>query len=265
MVINYNRTDFMRHLLFPVLLLSLFSLGLTKQPELIIKSQKSGPFLVNSYLVYDPVSREAAFIDAGNVIDSLLGLIDNEHLKLKYIFLTHAHQDHITGVNTVLRKYPKTKFCLTREEFDDFKKYADWKTLFDQNSVEAWEKDSSIIRLMDFGYKGLRKPDIFLNDNGRFNLGKITLTMIKTPGHSRGSVTVSAGKNIFTGDLLLYHSTGFLDYVLCSKVEIVASIRKLYAFFPDETVVWPGHGKPSTIGYEKTGNKNVTVNKVTWE
>jgi len=255
----------MKNLFFPVLLSALFSLGLTKQPELIIKSQKSGPFLVNSYLVYDPVSREAAFIDAGNVIDSLLSIIDSEHLKLKYIFLTHAHQDHITGVNTVLRKYPKAKFCMAGEEYNDFMKYAGWRTLFDQNSVKAWEKDSLIVKLMDFGYKRSGKPDVFLNDNMRFNLGKIIITVIKTPGHSRGSVTFSAGKNIFTGDLLLYHSAGFLDYALCSKVEIVASIRKLYAFFPDETVIWSGHGKPSTIGYEKTGNINVTVNKVTWE
>lgn len=265
MVINWNKSYFMKNLFFAILLSSLFSLYLTEQPELMIKSQKSGPFLVNSYLVYDPVSHEAAFIDAGNVIDSLLSFIDSEHLKLKYIFLTHAHQDHIAGVNKVLKKYPKAKFCLTREEFDDYKQYADWRNLFDTESVRSWEKDSAIVHLMDLNFGGVGKTDIFLTDNQKFTLGKISVTVIKTPGHSRGSVTFSAGNNIFPGDLLLYHSAGFLDYSLCSKIEIVASIRKLYFYYSDETVICSGHGKASTIGYEKVNNKNVTVNNITWE
>jgi glyoxylase-like metal-dependent hydrolase (beta-lactamase superfamily II) len=100
-----------------------------------------------------------------------MSIADKEQLKLKYIFLTHAHQDHIAGVNEVIKKYPKAKLCLAREEYDDFTTYSGWKKLFDLKSVAAWQKDSSIVRLMDYNYKKVGKPDIFLSDNQMFMLG----------------------------------------------------------------------------------------------
>jgi hydroxyacylglutathione hydrolase len=242
----------------------LLSHALLAQQDLIIISQKSGPFQVNSYLIYDPLTKEAAIIDAGSAVDSLLYKIKEEQLDLRYVFLTHSHQDHITGVNTVLKYYPKAKLCMTMQEYFDYKSYANWRNIFDSESVESWKKDSVICNLMDFNYLTVRRPDIFLPENIEFMLGKIPLKVIRTPGHTYGSITYVTYNCIFPGDLILYNSTGYLDYSLCSKDKLVSSIQKLYNLFNDEVVIYTGHGKSSTIGYEKSNNKNVSATKVIW-
>jgi len=231
---------------------------------LIINKQTSGSFNVNSYLIFDNYSKEAAVIDVGSNIDSLIYRMKTESLNLKYIFLTHAHQDHIVGLNALKKRYPKAKVCFSKEEFKDFKHYLRWKEIFDSTSVDGWKKDAVIAKLMDFDYKRVKKPDIYLDDDQEYKIGNTTLKVIKTPGHSNGSLTFSIANMIFPGDLLLYHSTGYLDYFLCSKDEIVKSIRMLYNILPDETIIHSGHGKSSTIGYEKTNNKNVKTAEVTW-
>lgn len=254
----------MKHLFLSLCLSSVLFLTPAAQQDLKIRSQKSGPFQVNTYLIYDPVSREAAFIDAGSAVDSLLSVIEEENLNLRYVFLTHAHQDHIAGVNTVLKYYPKAKLCITMQEYFDYKSYTNWRNIFDSNSVESWKKDSVICKLMDFKYQTVRRPDIFVADNSVFMLGKIEVKAMKTPGHSYGSITYAADNSIFSGDLILYNSTGEIDYPLCSREKLVISIRKMYSLFNDEVVIYSGHGKSSSIGFEKVNNKNVTFSKVTW-
>ena len=107
-------------------------------------------------------------------------------------------------------------------------------------------------------------PDLALADGQKLILGGLVLTVWKTPGHSQGSLTYSVGEAIFPGDLIVYHETGYLDYPLASREDLAASIRRLYAAFPDGTVIYPGHGERSTIGYEKIHNRNVTAAKVIW-
>ncbi len=229
-----------------------------------IERQTSGPFKVNAYLVYDIRTKDAALIDAGSSIDRLLASIGAQSLKLKYIFLTHLHQDHVAGIPALKEKYPHVKFCCSRMEFADRKSYQSWRTLFQASSVALWEKDPAMAALMDFEYARLPEPDVFLDDGREFPLGGWKIKAMDTPGHSRGGVTFSAADVVFPGDLLLYHATGFMEYPLCSKDKIVESIRKLYAAFPDAAVVFSGHGEASTIGFEKSHNQNVTVKEVKW-
>jgi len=237
----------------------LFSItGIFAQNDIKVVCQTSGPFNVNTYLIFDQTSKEAAIIDAGSSIDSLINKIESESLNLKYIFLTHAHQDHIVSLNELEAKYPKAKVCYCIDEYEDFKQYMRWKDIFDLKSVKLWQKDPAMENLMNFNYTIIQKPNIYLESDKTFKIGKSKLKVIRTPGHSRGSLTFSIEKMIFSGDLILYNSTGYLDYLLSSKEDIVKSIRLLYDSFPDETVIYSGHGKPSTIGYEKVNNKTVT-------
>jgi glyoxylase-like metal-dependent hydrolase (beta-lactamase superfamily II) len=252
----------MKHQLYMLAITLLLCTTLSAQSDLMIKKQTSGPFNVNSYLLYDMNTKEAVFIDAG--IDSLSDIVEQAKLKLKYIFLTHAHQDHIIGLNALKKRYPKAKVCFSKEEFQDFRHYMSWDEIFDTASVDGWKKDTVIVKLMNFDYKMVKKPDIYLDNDQEYKIGNTILKVIKTPGHSRGSLTFSIANMIFPGDLIVYHATGDLDYFLCSKDEIVKSIRMLYKLFPDETIIHSGHGKSSTIGYEKTNNKNVSETKTMW-
>ena len=229
-----------------------------------IECQSSGPFNVNSYLVYDKLSGEAALIDAGSAVDRLLAVSESAGLSLKYIFLTHGHQDHVAGLAAVRAKFPEARLCYSRQEFEDGRQYHDWRNLFDARSVASWEADPGIVALMDCDYGKIPAPDVDLRDGQVLQLGSLAVTALMTPGHSRGGMTFSADGTLFPGDLILYHATGYLNYPLCSREGIGASIGKLYAGFPNETVLRSGHGEPSTIGYEKAHNRNVTAAGANW-
>ncbi len=226
--------------------------------------QESGPFKVQSYLVYDESSREAVLIDAGSAIDWLLAAVEEEKLDLKLVFLTHAHQDHVAGLPLLRERFPKVRLCYSRLEFEDRNKYQDWRVLFDAASVALWEKDPRMTELMDFDFGQLPAPDVEPSDGQEFPLGALTVKVLLTPGHSRGGLSFAVGNALFPGDLLLYHATGDMSYPLCSRSEIVASIRKLYEGFADDTLLYSGHGASSTVGYEKANNQNVTASEVKW-
>ncbi len=237
----------------------------SSEPSLHVQRQASGPFQVNSYLVYDSRSREAALVDAGSALDDLLATIDAERLSLRYVLLTHCHQDHVVGLPALRRRFPKARLCVSRQELSDAPSYAGWRTLFDAPSVAAWEKDAAIAELMDFDYAGMPEIDVPLEEPQSLLLGDLRIQVLATPGHSRGSLTFSIADLLFPGDLLLYHAAGYIDYPLGSRDQIVRSIRRLYEGFPDQTVLCPGHGESSTIGFEKEHNRNVRSQEVTWE
>ncbi len=234
------------------------------EPALKVRCQESGPFKVRSYLVYDEASKEAVIIDAGSAVDWLVAAVEEEDLDLKLILLTHAHQDHVAGLPLLRERFPKVKLAYSRLEFEDRGKFQDWRTLFDSKSVELWKSDPRMLELMDFDYGRLPAPDIEPADGQTFPLGAWAVKVILTPGHSRGGLTFAAGQALFPGDLLLYHATGDMSYPLCSRSEIVTSIRKLYEGFGDETLLYSGHGESSKIGYEKANNRNVTASEVKW-
>jgi hydroxyacylglutathione hydrolase len=237
--------------------------GLAGQQKMLVQSQVSGPFKTISYLVVDADTGQAAIIDPGPAIPELLSRLDSGGLRLKYILLTHAHQDHIAGLAALKAKHPEAMACFSILEYEDFTKYRNWRTLFDAKSAAAWEKNPAMRALMDIPYGG--GPDLGLADGQTLPLGGLVLKVWETPGHSRGSLTFSVGEALFPGDLILYHETGYLDYPLASREALTASICRLYASFDDRTVIYPGHGDRSTIGYEKIHNRNVKATAVIWD
>lgn len=234
-------------------------------PYKIITSPEKSGIPLKRYLVFDLATKEAALFDAGGPMEALIAEIKGGGLDLKYIFITHCHPDHIDGLPALRKAFPSVKVCFTREEFDDREPMSRWREIFSPALVDAWSKNPDLVRLMDYDYTAVVPPDIFLEDGQSYKLGGLNIGVMKTPGHSRGSVTYAVGNALIPGDLILYHETGYMDYQLGSKEATAASIQRLYGSFPDETVILPGHGDPSTIGFEKTGNKNVRLDKVIWD
>jgi glyoxylase-like metal-dependent hydrolase (beta-lactamase superfamily II) len=220
----------------------------------------------NTYLLYDTRSREAALFDVGGVMDKLDSIINEKGLELKYIFVTHSHPDHVYGIPAVRNKYPRSKLGVSKAEWDDNKRYANWENELSPNLVVEIKKimaeNPEFADLMNFDYDLLKKPDILLKDNQVLRLGKAEIRTFLTPGHSRGSICFLSGNALFSGDVLFKGLVGRTDLPTGSPTEIVTSVRRLYKLLADETKVYPGHGEFTDIGTEKKGNQEVSEKNV---
>jgi glyoxylase-like metal-dependent hydrolase (beta-lactamase superfamily II) len=244
--------------------LMLIPVSCSKTGKLYVASETEGPIKTNCYLLYELPSREAAVFDIGGPLDSLASVIKENDLSLKYIFITHAHWDHVEGIFDLKKKFPEAKVCISREEYTAMKEYTNFARESDPGRFAELMKDSSLAKMISIDL-GAIKPDIILKDNETFTLGKSVITAILSPGHSAGSVCFSCGNFLFSGDVLSYRSVGNTDFYMASKPDLIQSVRTLYRLFPDSTIVYPGHGRPTDIGSEKINNKYISLDGGEWD
>lgn len=191
-----------------------------------------GPLGVNAYLLADPVSKDACLIDPGADADRLKDCIKKHGFNLRCIINTHGHGDHI-GANASF-KVP----IYVHEADKDF----------------LADPDKNMSRFFFFNI--ISPPaERLLKEGDIIEIGSIKLKVIHTPGHTPGSIALATGNVIFTGDTLFKDSVGRTDFDYGSSAALFDSIRKKLLVFSDETVIYPGHGAPSTIGDEKKGNQ----------
>jgi hydroxyacylglutathione hydrolase len=231
--------------------------------DFTILRQATGPIKTNCYLLFDTESREAALFDVGGSIDSLLSVITEKHLTLKYIFATHCHMDHVEGVPLIRERFPHALLCYNEEDYHDFLISIDWgEKNFDPKVTAAMKRDSAMAKWFAYDMSIFGPPNVLIEDNQIYSLGNLKIKTILSPGHSRGSICYQAGNVVFTGDVLSHRSVGRTDLLNGSTEALVGSVRRLYSQFPNETTVYPGHRQPTDIGSEKKGNKKITVDTV---
>lgn len=205
-----------------------------------IESFNLGPLQTNAYLLRGEEDNRAVIIDPGMNPGPLLRRI--EHLEIEAILLTHAHFDHIGGVDTI-RKLKKCPVYIHPIE-------SDWLTTPKLNGSMLW-------------------PDVtgpIATDTAEFDLAqgqKLTLIghdflVYHTPGHSPGSVSFLCGNDLFSGDCLFKMGVGRTDLPGGREADLFNSIRGTLFRLPEDTVVYPGHGPKTTIGYEKANNPYVS-------
>lgn len=186
----------------------------------------------NCWLLAD--SGEGAIIDPGAGIDKIMSMIAETGCKVKYIVLTHSHFDHVVSVD-LLREKTGAPVLLHSNE-------AGYLT-------DPWYNGSG-----SFGSeRRFKEAERFIEDGDRLPLGKAELEIIHTPGHTPGSICIKTGSLLFTGDTLFRLSIGRTDLGTGSYTDIMASLRKLTELDAD-TIVYPGHGESSAIGFEKKNN-----------
>ena len=202
---------------------------------MIIESQAVGPFFKNGFVVGCETTREAVLIDPGDEVDSLLAFADRGRLSIRYILLTHAHVDHVTGVAAAKRSLG-VPVCLHR---DDLFLY--------ERVVESGRM---------FGLRVEPQPpiDVFYSPGQVITFGAYEVRPHHTPGHCPGGVCLEIGNDLFVGDTLFAGSIGRTDLPGGDYQTLIASIRNVLFAFEDAAIVHPGHGPDTTIGRERRSN-----------
>lgn len=208
-----------------------------------VKSFEFSLFGVNTYLVWDALSKEAAVIDPAmsdaRECEAFSSFVTQHGLKLKYLLCTHLHIDHTFGIEYIESKY---KIGLHASEADDF--------LGKQRAAQA-----RMFRLRMPEPSPLR-IDFPITEGEKFYLGKEYLEAIVTPGHSPGGVSFycPGSSIVFTGDSLFKGSIGRTDLAGGNQSQLIRSVTSKLLSLPPQTIVYPGHGPKTTIAYEKDYN-----------
>lgn len=195
------------------------------------------PFMVNAYIIENEATKEAILVDPGNVSADIDQYLEEKELSLKAILLTHAHADHILGLQYYVDKHAVEVYV--HEADQEMLKNADY------NLSTSFQKDP-------FTYHKARS----IQDGDRLNLAGLTIEVLHTPGHTKGGVCFVIGENILSGDTLFARSIGRFDLYGGSEATLFNSIRtKLYPLVGK--TVYPGHGPTTTIDDERTKNSFV--------
>ena len=202
---------------------------------MIIKTLAVGPIMANCFILGCEETLEAAVIDPGDEADRILQALAESSLTVKYIINTHGHFDHV-GANKGL--YEATGAPILIHPLD--------APMLNQlsNSAAAWglSADNS------------PDPDRELNDGDKITFGNIVLTVIHTPGHTPGGISLHAGNDVFVGDTLFAGSIGRTDFPGGSFETLKESIQQKLFALDDSVRVFTGHGPSTTIGEERRMN-----------
>ena len=188
----------------------------------------------NCYIVFDENSKEAMVIDPAGEIEKITEMLDILKANLKYIYITHCHGDHIGGVKR-LQTEKNGRILIHR---------LDAPGLNDPtiNLAEHIGVESTYINV-----------DSILDNEDLLHIGNIEFKVIHTPGHTCGgsSLYCEEEKMIFTGDTLFRGTWGRTDLPTSNFAEIMDSITNKLMQLPEETIIYPGHGKSSMIKEER--------------
>ena len=199
-----------------------------------VLQQPLGPVQANCYLVME--NHHAILIDPADMYPNLEFILKENECTLEAIVLTHAHFDHISGVDKIVDVFHCDVY-LNPNEFD-----------FLQDS----DLNSSSAFYMDVTCVAKCKPIL----EGKNTIAGFDIEALHTPGHTEGGSCYYIREIgvIFSGDTLFCGSVGRTDFPGGSMSEIVRSIKEKVMVLPDDTKVYPGHGEGTSVGYERENN-----------
>lgn len=193
-----------------------------------VKMMQVGPIGTNCYILEDEQDKRAAVIDPGDEAERILSVLNEMDSRVEYILLTHGHYDHTTGVPALHEALPEAKIYI--------------------HPADANGTGSRI-----FPLAGQVKDLLFYDEGDTLPLGSLTVEVLHTPGHSKGSVTLKVRDVLFTGDTLFAGDCGRTDLPGGSYEEILSSLGRL-GRLEGNFHVCPGHAQTSTMDQERQIN-----------
>ncbi len=188
----------------------------------------------NCYIVQDEETKETMVIDPGGEPGEIINMLDILEANLKYIYITHCHGDHIGALKAVKDK-------------------KGGKILVHRNDVEGlYNKEISLT-----DYIGIQdiclEADSRVDDGDKIHVGNIEFIVIHTPGHTAGGSCLYSEeeKMLFSGDTLFHGTWGRTDLPTSNFKDIIQSITTKLLVLPNDTIVYPGHGKSTMVEEEK--------------
>lgn len=170
---------------------------------------------------------EGCFIDPDGVNEAMLTALGESGVRLRYILLTHGHFDHVGGVKELHERFPEAEIYLSAA--DAHAKHS------------LFPLDADAVGAKHYG------------EGDELPLGDDSIHVYATPGHTQGSVTLSVGEHLFTGDTLFRGSCGRTDLYGGDAAAIQESLRRIREL-SGERRVYPGHGPVSTLTQERAYN-----------
>lgn len=199
-------------------------------------------FGINTYLIFDPDSNECVIVDPGmsnpEEEEAIENFIAEKGLRVTNIINTHLHIDHVAGIPYLRKKYGAP--VLAHEGDKDL-----GKGMSQQARMFGLNFDPGEIEVTQY-----------LKAGDKIKVGSGELDVIEVPGHSKGSIALydKEGGYLISGDALFKGSIGRTDLPGGNYRELIENIENNLLTLPHSTVVFPGHGEPSTIGEEKRSN-----------
>lgn len=204
---------------------------------MIVQMLTVGPFQENCYIVGDEESGMGALIDPGDEAARIALAVEQTHLEIGQVIITHAHIDHVGAIAPLAEEYACP--VLMHEEAGAMLK------MVPQHAV-----------MMGMRFGKVPKVDRYVADDEVLEVGALRLRSLYTPGHAPGHLAfvVEGGGVVFSGDALFAGSVGRVDLPGGSMEILMHSISERLLTLPDDTRVLSGHGPETTIGRERMTN-----------
>jgi glyoxylase-like metal-dependent hydrolase (beta-lactamase superfamily II) len=191
--------------------------------------------MANCFVLGCEKSSEGAVIDPGDEPDRILEVLADNHITAKLIINTHGHFDHV-GANRKLKEATGAPILIHALDAPMLGQLS--------SSAAAWGMVA----------ENSPPPDREIGDGDRVSFGDVTLTVLHTPGHTPGGISLYTDTEVFVGDTLFAGSIGRTDFAGGSFETLKNSIQQKLFTLNEDLVVYPGHNHSTTIGTEKRAN-----------
>ena len=195
-----------------------------------------GSVFTNCYFIKNKETKELVIVDPADAPEKIFQKVVQMEGTPVGILLTHGHYDHILAVKDVKENYNIPVYACSQEQ--------------------EMLREPDVNMTAHVGRSCSVKPDVLLQDLDVFELAGLSFQMLHTPGHTKGSCCYYLQDEgiLLSGDTLFCGSVGRTDFPGGSTAQIVRSLHRLLESLPEDTEVFPGHDRSTTIGYEKRYN-----------